>query len=222
MSTVRVKYQTFEFGNDDIHIRTLRDRQQFSDDDSKAEDLGISSAQWPLFGVVWPSSEVLACLMSEYEVAGKRILEVGCGMALASIILNHREMDITATDYHPEVEKFLNINTDLNNDNHIPFIRTGWADADSGLGKFDMIIGSDLLYESEHIVLLADFIQQHAKPDSEVIIVDPGRGNHAKFSKKMMTLGYDFHQEKPAKTNNLKELFKGQIIYYNRLVNKNL
>jgi len=214
MSTVRVKYQTFEFGKTDIHVRMLRDRQQFSDDDNEASDLGISSAQWPLFGVVWPSSEILACVMSEYEVAGKRILEVGCGMALASIVLNHRDMDITATDYHPEVEKYLNINTSLNDDSKIPFIRTGWADTNSGLGKFDLIIGSDLLYESDHINLLADFIQKHANDQCDVIIVDPGRGNHAKFSKKMMTLGYEFHQEKPLDT--VKEFFKGQVIYYHR------
>nr|WP_289054945.1 hypothetical protein [uncultured Psychrobacter sp.] len=48
-------------------------------------------------------------------VAGKRILEVGYGMALSSLLLNHRRADITATDYHPTVEYFLDRNTTLNN-----------------------------------------------------------------------------------------------------------
>ena len=99
MSNVRVRYRTIEFGDTDIHVRTLRDRQQFSDDEGHAEKLGISSATWPLFGVVWDSSQVLAHMMFEHDIDGKRILEVGCGIALTSLVLNHRHADITATDY---------------------------------------------------------------------------------------------------------------------------
>ena len=55
MSSLRFRYQTLEFGNADIHVRSLRDNQQFSDDDDIALKLGISSATWPLFGVVWAS-----------------------------------------------------------------------------------------------------------------------------------------------------------------------
>ena len=40
--------------------------------------------------------------MFEFEIAGKRILEVGCGIGLASLVLNHRPGDITATDHHPQ------------------------------------------------------------------------------------------------------------------------
>ncbi len=59
--------------------------------------------------------------------------------------------DITATDYHPEAEKFLDINTELNKDDEIPFIRTCWSNEyQEELGKFDLIIGSDLLYERDH------------------------------------------------------------------------
>ena len=42
MKPLRYKYQTIEFGDNDIHLRTLKDKQQFSDKDKKAEDLGIS------------------------------------------------------------------------------------------------------------------------------------------------------------------------------------
>ncbi|MER2164740.1 MAG: histidine kinase, partial [Psychrobacter alimentarius] len=98
LTTVRVRYQTIEIGNTDIHICTLRDNQQFSDPDDEALNLGICSASWPMFGVIWPSSLVLANHMLNYDIAGKRILEVGCGMALSSLLLNHRHADITATD----------------------------------------------------------------------------------------------------------------------------
>lgn len=216
MSLPRVRYQTIEFGDTDIHVRTLRDNQQYSDDDGVALALGISSANWPLFGVIWPSSKVLAHLMCDYEIAGRRVLEVGCGIALASLLLNHRAVDITATDYHPEVAGYLAVNTKINNDRVIPFVRTDWGDADSELGEFDLIIGSDLLYESEHVDLLSHFINQHAKAQCEVLIVDPGRGQHAKFSKQMQRYGYLHTQYKPDNADYLANPFRGQILRYQR------
>ena len=216
MSFLRFRYRTIEFGNSDIHLRTLRDRQQYADDDNVASKLGISSANWPLFGIIWDSSKVLANLMFEYKIKNKRILEIGCGMALSSLMLNQRNADITATDYHPEVESFLLSNVILNEGKKIPFIRTGWDDEDSGLGKFDVIIGSDLLYESEHVDLLSNFINNHTQPHCEVIIVDPGRGNHARFSKKMVGLGYSHSQSKPENSSYLTKPFKGQILQYQR------
>jgi len=200
----------------DIHVRTLRDNQQFHDPDGVAEQLGISSATWPLFGIVWPSGMVLANHMVGHAIKGLRILEIGCGIGLASLVLNHRHADITATDYHPEAGAFLIENVRINDGCIIPFVRTGWEDAASELGRFDLIIGSDLLYEQAHIALLSDFIDRHAQPHSEVIIVDPGRGNHASFSKRMVALGYSHRQEKPAVLDVLVKPFKGQILTYAR------
>ncbi|SBS32082.1 Putative methyltransferase [Marinomonas spartinae] len=216
MSTFRVRYQTLEFDLSDIHVRTLRDNQQFSDDENEALNLGISSATWPLFGIIWPSGEVLAHLMYTHNIDGVRILEVGCGIGLASLVLNHRHANITATDYHPEAGRFLSANVLLNGDRPIPFVRTGWQDGETSLGQYDCIIGSDLLYERSHVDMLADFIDCHAAPDCEVILVDPGRGHHAVFSKKMVSLGYQHSQSKPLETSYLVKPFKGQVLSYHR------
>lgn len=217
MSDIRIRYTTLEVGHMDIHIRMLRDMLQFHDINGTAKQLGISSAAWPMFGVVWPAGEVLANLMLDYQVVGKRVLEVGCGIALASLVLNLRAADITATDHHPETEGFLVYNTSLNGQKTIPFVRTGWADLPNNqLGTFDLIIGSDLLYESEHVDLLAAFINQHGRRHCDVVIVDPGRGFHAKFTTKMLSLGYSHTHERPENTNYLDKQFKGWVMTYSR------
>lgn len=216
-SPVRVRYQTIEIGNKDIHLCTLRDNQQFSDPDGIAESLGICDTSWPLFGVLWPSSQVLANYMLDYDIAGKRILEVGCGIGLASILLNQRNADITATDYHPQVEYFLDRNTLLNNNKNITFERADWADTHSELGLFDLIIGSDLLYEDQHIALLAAFINRHASPQCKVILVDPGRGRKNKISNTMQEFGFTSNHIKPEHTDYLDEPFKGHIIKFSRI-----
>lgn len=216
MIDVRLRYQTIEFDKTDIHVCTLRNAQEYSDPDGVAENLGISSASWPLFGVLWPSSLVLAHYMYSYETGPKRVLEVGCGMALSSLLLNKQNLDITATDYHPEAQGFLNRNTLLNGNSKIAFERVNWAEKVDGLGLFDVIIGSDVLYEDEHIDLLAEFVNRHAKPECEVIIVDPGRGRKSKLSTRMVEFGFSSSHFKPNDTDYLDKEFKGYILKFVR------
>jgi len=216
MTKLRLSYQTVEFGKLDIHLCTLRNRQEFHDPEGVAENLGISSALWPIFGVVWPSSMVLAHYISDYNTGSKRILEIGCGMALSSLLLNKQQANITATDYHPETGIFLERNTLLNNDQPIAYEQVDWAEKTDSLGLFDLIIGSDVLYEDQHIALLASFIESHSNSTCEVILVDPGRGRKNKLSARMIELGYSSCQEKPIHTDYLRKEFNGHILTFAR------
>lgn len=216
MTNIRLCYQTVEFGKIDIHLCTLRNKQEFYDPKGVAEKLGISSATWPLFGVIWPSSMVLAHFISDYSTGSKRILEIGCGMALTSLLLNKRSDDITATDYHPETGNFLQRNALLNDDQPIAYEQVDWANGHDDLGLFDLIIGSDVLYEDEHVDLLANFIEVHSKPMCEVILVDPGRGRKNKITTRMTELGYSSLHLKPNHTDYLEQQFKGHILKFER------
>ena len=216
MTDLRLCYQTVEFGKTDIHLCTLRNKQEFHDPAGIAEKLGICSASWPIFGVIWPSSLVLAHFIFDYETDSKRILEIGCGMALSSLLLNKQCADITATDYHPEAQKFLRRNVLLNGGEAIAFEQVDWADKSIDLGLFDLIIGSDLLYEDNHIDLLASFIEAHSKPNCEVIIVDPGRGRKNKLSSKMIDFGFTSSHQKPIHTDYLDKEFKGYVLKFVR------
>lgn len=215
MSTLRLRYQTIEFGDSDIHVRSLRDNQQFSDDDHVAEKLGISSAIWPLFGIVWESGEVLARLMHARDTAGLRVLELGCGIGLASLVLKQQGADITATDYHPEAHAFLDANAALNGLQAVPFIRAGWDDASSELGTFDLIIASDVLYEQFNLTMLTGFIDRHGAPDGEILIVDPGRGLSGKFTTMMVKLGYR-HDSSLKIEDSISATFKGRVHRFSR------
>jgi len=215
--SVRVRYQTLELRGLDLHVRTLRDRNQYELDDGTAEACGISSASWPLFGLVWDAGIVLADLMIDHDVDGLRVLEVGCGIGVASLVLNHRTADITATDHHPQASRFLQRNAALNGGPEITFVRTGWQDADTGIGKFDLIIGSDILYEPWHVEALASFVEQHADATCEVILIDPGRGHHARFTERMVRHhGYGYEQRPAHQVEAIAKPFRGQIMNYTR------
>jgi predicted nicotinamide N-methyase len=213
---LRIRYQTVEFGDTDIHLRSLRDSQEYPNDEVVSDVVGISSSNWSLFGVLWGAGLSLARLMSDYSVDGRRILEVGCGLGLASLVLNDRKADITATDYHPRAEEFLQENVQLNGGPNIPFVRANWTNGSIGFGKFDLIIGSDLLYERGQAETLATFIDLHARPVCEVIIVDPGRGQLTRFGRLMATLGYTDKQHENRGVVSEGEPSRGQTHSYFR------
>lgn len=190
MPGYEVEIVTHHVGGSDYRIRALLNRQQYADPDGSAERAGVSPASWPLFGVVWPAGLALAEEMSHFPIAGKRILELGCGIGLTSLVLARRGADITACDYHPLAETFLQHNAALNALAPITFLTAPWLGPNPLLGRYDLIIGSDLLYERDHAALLAGFIGLHANPAAQILIADPGRGYAGSFSALLLAQGY--------------------------------
>ena len=216
MPGYRVKYSTLSIGAEDFHLCSLRDKQQFADADGAAELAGISSATWSLFGQLWLSGEVLACAMQTFPVSGLRILELGCGLGLSSLVLQRLEADITASDYHPLAGEFLARNTTLNQLPPICYTRCDWALDYPDLGLFDLIIGSDLLYERDHPALLAGFIDRHTAAKAQVLIVDPRRGHTASFSREMLAFGYRQDADLGNGHDSADVPFKGRILSFCR------
>ena len=63
-------------------------------------------------------------------------------------------------------------------------------------GQYDLVIGSDLLYERDASAALAGFIARHSAPAGEVWIVDPDRGNRPAFNRHMAALGFLMREER--------------------------
>lgn len=121
-------------GADDLVIQSLLDRQQFSDPLGTAAAQGISSASWPMFGLLWPSGAQLAARMAVHPVVrGARVLEIGCGLALASLVGHRRGNDMTASDCHPLTAGFLLENLRLNALPPMKYRRGHWGMQETGL-----------------------------------------------------------------------------------------
>lgn len=179
-----------QLGEREFLIRALSDRQQYDDGDGEAERIGISSAQWSLFGQVWPAGQALAAAMVTFDIGGRRILEIGCGLGLASLVLQGRDADVTASDHHPLAATFLAHNAAANGLADVAYRHLAWALPDPGLGRFDVVIGSDILYERHSMAVLVAMLERHCRPRCQVLIADPGRGNANRFSRAMAAHGY--------------------------------
>lgn len=212
-----VKFQNIAVsGGVALRIRSLLDRSQFYDPDGEAAALGINDTAWSMFGQVWPSSLILADAVQAYDLVGKRILEIGCGLAIPSMVAHRRGANVTAIDQHPLAAEFLRENLMLNALPTLPFHRSNWTIANATLGKFDLIIASDVLYERQLPKTLANFIADHAAPAAEVLVIDPNRGHRAKFADHMKTFGYAHKETRVACTWSSGESYRGRMLTYNR------
>lgn len=218
MPGYQVKHQTVTIAGRDYAICSLLDNQQYAPAPDTDPSNGMSESSWPLFGQVWPSARVLALAMDSHPIAGKRILEIGAGLALASLVIHRRAGDVTVTDWHPLTETFLQRNLQANHLGPLSYQAGDWelddADGASGLGRFDLIIGSDVLYERQQPAQLARFIYQHANPGAEIIIVDPDRGNRSGFCKAMDALGYQLLMTTASRTLESGEAYKGRFLRF--------
>ncbi len=203
-------------GGADLHIRSLLDKQQWQDPQGVALALGVSSATWPLFGLVWPSAQKMADLMQTWPLHNLRILEIGCGLALASLVIHRRLGNITASDCHPYTQRFLSANLLLNALPMMAYQSGHWGRDNPLLGEFDLIIGSDVLYERDHPAQLADFIQRHAAQHAQVLIIDPNRGQRSAFNKCMSGHQFDLTQSEIVLPLHDLTPYRGSLLNYQR------
>lgn len=214
MLDYQVKFETVSVAGTEFQIRSLLDLQQYFDPLQAAQKQGISPASWSLFGHLWPSARVLALAMHSVDITNKRILEIGAGLALASLVIHTRAGDMTVSDWHPLSEIFLKENLLLNNLGPLNYRIGNWEIDNPELGEFDLIIGSDILYERQQPQQLAKFIHKHASPEAQIIIVDPDRGNRVKFCKEMESLGFQFTLQRAEKLMETGEEYKGCFINF--------
>lgn len=217
-----------------LRIRSLADHMQYADPLGHALSLGIGSAVWPLFGLLWPSSIQLARKLKNRPVReGESILELGCGLGLTSLMMHKRGANIHASDCHPMVPHFLRLNQALNGLSDLPYVHAQWGEQScpdllASLGlipakqRYDLIVGSDLLYEGNTPVQLAELVNQRAKAQAEVWLVDPDRGHRNKFTQEMGRYGFELVRQvclrdQPIFTPEGKELpYKGRCLQYQR------
>lgn len=205
-------------GSRDWKIRALSDKQQYFDPNGEAKRAGICSASWSLFGQLWPASKALARAVKRIDISNRRILELGCGLGLPSLVLKARGANVIASDRHPLSESFLDYNAELNQIPEVQFIDLDWdpVEPDASLGRFDTIIGSDILYERDHADMLASLINRIAAPVAKVLITCPGRGYRNHFSRLLEANGFEMTEANIPFKLDEEPPFKGRLLTYRR------
>jgi predicted nicotinamide N-methyase len=147
----------------------------------------------PFFGKLWPSARALGRYLAQLGgpvLGGKTVLEAGCGLALPSMVAARLGASVTATDFHPDVEAFLQENLALNAMRGVRYVDANWQDDTTSLGRYDVVVGSDVLYDRAHVRTLAHFLLRHTAEGGRIVITDPGRAYLQDFASCMEQLNF--------------------------------
>ncbi len=132
----------------------------------------------PMFGALWGSSRVLVTLAATTPgVPGARVLELGCGLALPSMVAARRGADVLATDQHPDTEALLRRNLAHNRlTGAVRYETRDWrAPGAPTEDRFDHVWASDVLFSHELPELVAAAFAQALAPRGVGLLTDPGR-----------------------------------------------
>ena len=151
----------------------------------------------PYYAILWPAARGLAEHLWQERAALKdrRVIELGCGLGLPSILAAKVGATVHATDFHPDTGTWLLHNAKANNV-MLTYQQLDWNDYLSGGKKVTsptcapFVIGSDLLYEARHIPALVCTLDALCEQDGQAIIADPGRDNLPMFVTSMERMGW--------------------------------
>jgi predicted nicotinamide N-methyase len=158
------------------HVETAIDRV-FDWLASEGRDANEIEHLAPYFGVVWPSALALCGFLLQKKwshwLPGRSVLELGCGLALPSMVSARLGARVLATDSHPDVPRFLERNVAQNEPCRLEFSEIGCQK--DRARSFDLIMASDVLYESSLVNLFANEITRNSGPETVALVADPGR-----------------------------------------------
>jgi predicted nicotinamide N-methyase len=127
----------------------------------------------PYWAELWPSGLALARHVAGLEVAGLKVLELGCGLGLPSLAASVREAHVLATDWADDAIELVQRNAERNGVS-LRAAHVRWSEPEPLLraAPWDLVLGADLLYEARNAEQLAALLP---KLGGETVLAEPGR-----------------------------------------------
>lgn len=154
----------------DLDLAVLRPR----DSDALIDEHAFEYEEFlPYWAQLWPSGVALARAVGSRALGGMRVVEVGCGLGLPSLVAARAGARVLATDWAPAAVELLRANA-ARNGAELDAAIIDWASPGGLLQRapFDLVLAADLLYERRNLAVLADLLPRLG---GEVLLSDPGR-----------------------------------------------
>jgi predicted nicotinamide N-methyase len=127
----------------------------------------------PYWAELWPASIALAAALP--GVGGLRVVELGCGLGVPSLVAAARGAEVTATDWATDAVELLRENATRNGIElraEVRDWRAPWPE------RFDLALAADVLYEQRNIEPLLERLREVAP---KALVGLAGRPYEAEF-----------------------------------------
>jgi len=127
----------------------------------------------PYWAVLWRSAVALARELGSAGLGGRRVVELGCGLAVPSLAAARAGAGVLATDACRDAVELVARNADAN-DLRVETALIDWREPDELMARapFDLVLAADILYERASVAPLLSLLPRLAP---ETWLADPGR-----------------------------------------------
>ena len=130
----------------------------------------------PYWAELWPSALALARAVGVRSLRGARVLELGCGLGLPSLVAAAAGGRATATDWAPD-SIAMTLRNAARNDLAVEAFVASWTSPGALVERapWELVIASDVLYEPRNGEALLPLLPRLVDERGEIWLADPGR-----------------------------------------------
>ena len=146
----------------------------------------------PYWAEIWPASLGIARhLMRGPSLAGRRVLDLGCGIGLAGLAAGLRGATVRFVDRDQDALHFACFNAADNGVVGFCATRLDWFEA-TVAGEYDLVLLADVAYDESHCEPLLRHLRHCLAPGGAALLGDPYRQEADAFVD-MLGLGFDLN-----------------------------
>jgi methyltransferase-like protein 23 len=157
------------------------------DDEQRVVDGGQTALPYGI--ALWPSAIALAHELASRSLRDLRVLELGAGTGLPGIVAASLGARVVQTDRQPVALHLCRLNAARNGADAIEHRAVDWTAWDDP-ARYDLILGSDILYASDVHPDLRRIFDANLAPGGRLLIADPFRGPSLALFEQMEASGW--------------------------------
>jgi predicted nicotinamide N-methyase len=159
---------------DDLTLKFWRVADPESVLDEETLEQSHTELPWqPYWAETWDTAYGVAMELASRDLKGLRVLDIGCGLGLTGTVAAAGGAEVVMADDAPPALPFARLNSWPWRE-RVRVLRLNWRTDDLGQ-KFDLIVGSDILYDREDLPYLDTFWHSHLGSDGSILLGDPTR-----------------------------------------------
>jgi predicted nicotinamide N-methyase len=148
----------------------------------------------PYWAELWPSAVALAQYVTQcLDLAGRQVLELGCGLGLVGVAAALQGARVLCTDYEPDALTFARHNARRNGCQSVRCRLVDWR-RPALHRRYAYILASDVIYEARNFGPLVALLQRFLARGGMAVFSEPGRINAVPFFALLRQRGFHYHK----------------------------
>jgi len=135
----------------------------------------------PYWAELWPAAVAMAqYIVQRLPLAGRQVLELGCGLGLVGVVAALHGARVLCTDYEAPALAFARHNAHCNACARMRFQLMDWR-RPTLRRRYDYILASDVIYEARNFGPLVAILRRYLARGGMAVFSEPGRVNAVPF-----------------------------------------